>query len=133
MSLLVLLACGARPDVARPAADGFPDLLVSNLGTPSRLYRASCTAARALTVELDGPAPNRFGIGARVEVETDAGVQVREIGTKPGLAAASYPRAWFGLGDARVVSVTVRWPDGVDQAVDVPADADGPLVVTRAE
>jgi hypothetical protein len=113
--------------------DGFPDLLVSNLGTPSRLYRATCTAARALTVELDGPAPNRFGIGARVEVETSAGVQVREIGTKPGWAAASYPRAWFGLGDARVVSVTVKWPDGVDQAVDVPADADGPLVVTRAE
>ncbi|MES2640140.1 MAG: CRTAC1 family protein [Myxococcota bacterium] len=111
--------------------DGFPDLLVSNLGTPSRLYRATCTAARALVVELDGPAPNRFGIGARVEVETDAGVLTRDVGTKPGWAAAAHPRAWFGLGEARVVSVTVRWPDGVDQAVDISGYVDRAIVVTR--
>lgn len=111
--------------------DGFPDLLVTHLGTPSRLYRATCTAARALVIDLDGPAPNRFGVGARVEVETDRGTFTREVGTKPGWAAASHPRAWFGLGEARIRGVTVRWPDGVDQAVDVPAGADGRVVVRR--
>ncbi len=111
--------------------DGFPDLLVTHVGTPSRLYRATCTAARALVVELDAPAPNRFGVGARVEVETDGGTSVREVGTKPGWAAASHPRAWFGLGEARILAVTVRWPDGVDQVVDVPADTDGRVVVVR--
>jgi hypothetical protein len=110
--------------------DGFPELLVSKQGTPSRLWRPTCTSSRALIVELEGPAPNRFGVGARVEVETDEGVLVRHVDTKPGWAAASHPRAWFGLGDAAPRRLTVTWPDGVVQVFVVEADT---RVVVRRE
>jgi hypothetical protein len=102
--------------------DGFPDLLVSNQGVASRLWRASCTDAGALVVELDGPAPNRFGVAARVSLTTTSGTQTRVVDTKPGWAAAAHPRAWFGLGDATGGLLTVAWPDGAVTEARVAAD-----------
>ena len=92
--------------------DGFPDLVVNHVGTPSEVWLASCTEARALVLDLEGPGANTFGVGARVVVETSEGTLVREITTRAGWASAAHPRAWFGLGEARVRSVVITWPDG---------------------
>lgn len=109
--------------------DGFPDLVVNHVGTASEAWLASCTSARALVVELEGPAPNTFGVGARVIVETSAGSQVREITTRAGWASAIHPRAWFGLGSARVASVTVIWPDGHVQDLGLSGSVDRRVTV----
>jgi len=109
--------------------DGFLDLVVSNLGSPSRLYRAQCTEARALVVDLVGSGANTWGIGARVVVHTDSGTFTREVTAKPGWGGAVTPRAHIGLGDRRVERVTVHWPDGAEQVVDVHPLVDGRVVV----
>ena len=109
--------------------DGFLDLAVAHLGTRSMLYQARCTAARALVVDLVGHAPNTFGVGARVLVETDAGTLQREVMAKPGWGGAIHPRAHFGLGAHTVRAVTVLWPDGPIQDQPVASDIDGRITV----
>ena len=110
-------------------SDGFPDLVVNHVGTASEAWLASCTDARALVIELEGPGANTFGVGARVVVETSEGTQVREITTRAGWASAAHPRAWFGLGDARVRSVVITWPDGHVQDLDLQGTLDRRMTV----
>ena len=112
--------------------DGFAELVVVNLDGPSRLWQPTCTAARALVVQLSDDGPNTRGLGARVTVAlADGSQQVQEISTKPGWGGAMEPRAWFGLADVAVTGLTVRWPDGAVEAVSVPAQVDGRVTVAR--
>ena len=112
--------------------DGFPELVVVNLDGPSHVWQPSCTAARALVVSLRQDGGNTRGIGARVTLGfTDGGVAVQEISTKAGWAGAMEPRAWFGLADRRVESLTVRWPDGVVEEVQVNPGVDGRIELVR--
>ena len=67
---------------------------------------------------------NRFGIGARVELETTAGSQVRWVmAGSTSLFTGSPPEVHFGLGELETVArLTVHWPDGTTEAfTDVPA------------
>lgn len=109
--------------------DGFLDLAVGNLGAASRIYVAECTADRALVLDLVGRAPNTFGVGARVVVETDDGTLHREVMAKSGWGGAIHPRAHIGLGSRGVLAVTVHWPDGTVQELDVPTEVDGRVTV----
>ncbi len=99
-------------------ADGYPDLLMTNLGDPSRLYVAPCLENRALIVDLVGTRSNRFGVGARLEAHIGDQVLYREVGTGIGWAGSGHPRAWFGLGSEGMVDrLVVRWPSGIAQVV----------------
>lgn len=112
--------------------DGYPELLVGNIGSPSRLWHTPCLANRALVVELRQESGNTRGIGAWVTVSfADGTQQVQEISAKPGWGGAMEPRAWFGLGTKSVDGVSVRWPDGGVTEVDVAAGVDGRLRVER--
>jgi hypothetical protein len=112
--------------------DGFPELVVVNLDGPSHVWQPSCTAARALVVSLRQDGGNTRGVGARVTIEfADGGVAVQEISAKAGWGGAMEPRAWFGLADRRVESLTVRWPDGEVQEVQVNPGVDGRIELVR--
>jgi hypothetical protein len=101
--------------------DGTPEIVVTGLGVPSHVYRSACVTGRALDVELVGAAgtDNAYGLGARVVVETSAGTSVGWVTTLQGLGGNGPPRAHVGLGDAQVLGVTVYWPSGRVQDVDV--------------
>jgi len=100
--------------------DGNEDLLVVNRTGPRLrlLQNASTNPGHALQLRLEGRDCNRDAIGARVEVllggdGPDAGrrlVQTRR--SSEGYLAQSSAWLHFGLGDAPVAAVTVRWPDG---------------------
>lgn len=112
--------------------DGFPELVVVNLDGPSHVWQPSCTAARALVVSLRQDGGNTRGVGARVTVGfSDGSVAVQEISAKAGWGGAMEPRAWFGLGERRVESLTVRWPDGDVQEVQVNPGVDGRIELVR--
>lgn len=112
--------------------DGYPELLVGNIGSPSRLWRTPCLANRALVIDLRQDGGNTRGIGAWVTVAfVDGTQQVQEISAKSGWAGAMEPRAWFGLGSKAVEAVTVRWPDGGTTEVAVAPDVDGRIRVQR--
>ncbi len=65
-----------------------------------------------LQVELNGAAQNREGIGARIEVVTGRGTQVREVSAGTGALGQSSTLEDFGLGDAdHAAMVRVYFPD----------------------
>lgn len=90
--------------------DGFPDLLVGNLGAAPYLYLNGCDGDAAwLGVRLAGP-----HVGARVRVHTELGTTVRELGSgNDGNWGSGPAEVVVGLGAAtEVLALEVRWPSG---------------------
>ncbi|MFH1813340.1 MAG: FG-GAP-like repeat-containing protein [Pseudomonadota bacterium] len=80
----------------------------------------------ALTIVLRGKSSARFALGARVTV-TAAGVQ-QEQQLLAGHATSS--RLSFGLGHARTATVSVSWPDGSSQTLEV-SDVNRVVTITQ--
>jgi len=99
--------------------DGRPDIAVSVSGGSIELLRNSGTTGSWIGVVLRGTKSNREGIGARLELETDAGTQVREVRASGSYLSTSDPRVLFGLGPAvSARRLTIRWPSGRVQMVE---------------
>lgn len=79
-----------------------------------------CSSDGWATVSLLHPSKNRFAIGARIRIESEAHSQTRWIragGT--GLAGGGPPEAHFGLGrTSGIQRITVDWPDGIQTVHD---------------
>jgi hypothetical protein len=106
-----VLRGGAAADLD---GDGDPDLVFGALdGPPAVLINEGDRRGRPLAVTLRAPAPNTFGVGARVTVKCDGRTQSREMRSSPGYLSAGPLVLLFGLGDAKgPATVSVRWPDG---------------------
>ena len=111
--------------------DGDMDLLVTNLDDTPDLLRNDTPGGNWLQVVLQDGAGNREGVGARLRLETAAGVQWRVAGGASGYLGHNDGRVHFGLGQERRGSLRVAWPDGaVQEAGEVEA---GGVVVVRRE
>jgi len=95
------------------------DLVVTNNAGPVRiLLNRTETSSDAVVLWLEGKAPNRSAIGARVDGRTEEGTIRREI-----LGASSYLsqndfRVHLGLGGAASFEqIAILWPDGTEQVV----------------
>jgi hypothetical protein len=93
--------------------DGLLDLVVVNRRAPLEIWQnRTAGAGNWLGVTLDQPAPNVFGIGARIEVEAGGKRFSREITVGGGHAGDVAGPAHFGLGAQDRARLRVRWPDG---------------------
>lgn len=99
--------------------DGTMEIIVTQSGIPSHVYRSECTANRSVDVELYGLGGNAYGIGARVDAHTSEGDRRGWVRTLQGLSSSGPPRAHIGLGSAALQGLTVYWPGGTVQEVDV--------------
>ena len=105
----------AQADLDR---DGDLDIVVNNLGEPSRLYENQICAGSSIVVDpiWDGVA-NRDALGATVIVRDGAREQLRLITGSRGYASTSPTEAHVGFGDdvasGDEVEVQITWPDGV--------------------
>jgi hypothetical protein len=102
------LACG---DVD---GDGAPDLLVTALGGPARLFRnIAPKRGRGLMVRVVDPALRRDAYGAEVTVRAGERRWARWVNPGYSYLCSNDPRAHFGLGSVEQVdAIDVRWPDG---------------------
>src|SRR5690606_13822281 len=80
--------------------DGDLDLVFANYQAPATLLRNDGATGHRVVIALRGTASNRFGIGAKVRLETVAGLQSRELALARGYMSSSEPVLHFGLGDA---------------------------------
>ena len=96
--------------------DGDLDLVVVNFDDELHIYRNAGSRHHGLLLRLLGTDSNRWGLGARVELETDAGKQTRWLSSCQGFMSAGEPLIHFGLGQHdRVRQLTIHWPSGIVQ------------------
>jgi hypothetical protein len=104
--------------------DGDLDLVYTNYQAGATLLRNDSDTGHRVICALRGTRSNRFGVGAKVTLESAAGIQVRTLTLGRGFMSSSEPIIHFGLGeDAVIRRLTVWWPSGAVQTFEnLPAD-----------
>ena len=101
--------------------DGDLDLVVNNVNMPAFLYRNEANTRLSnhfLKLSFKGDDSNPFGIGCKVKIQTEDGIQVLENYHARGFQSSVEPKLIFGLGsDERIDKLEVFWPDGNYQAL----------------
>ncbi len=93
--------------------DGRLDLVVVNRRAPMEIWQNETSATgNWLAVSLEGKDGNTRGIGAWIELRTDAGTQTRELTVGGGHAGGQSGPVHFGLGPAVGAEIRVLWSDG---------------------
>jgi hypothetical protein len=105
--------------------DGCIDIIVVNQDEPVRVYRNRCISAGAhLSLSLVGTQSNRDAVGARVTVVTQDRAQVKLVhGCATSVHSCEPKRLHFGLGDAEAATVSIEWPGGATQTLNLTAGA----------
>lgn len=97
--------------------DGDLELVVNNIDQPAFVYKnqsreLDSMASNYLQVRLEGKVGNLSGIGARIEVFTPEGIQVKQQQPFRGFQSTVSNILHFGLGkNTKVDRVRVIWPD----------------------
>ncbi len=99
--------------------DGDLDLVVNNINKPAFIYRNESDGRKHyLQVKLKGDQGNIQGLGAKISLFTEKGMQSQEQMTTRGYLSSVSDILHFGLGDAtRIDSLTIRWSSGHVQTV----------------
>ncbi|MGH9340459.1 MAG: CRTAC1 family protein [Acidobacteriota bacterium] len=105
--------------------DGDLDIALSNCGGRAMLFRNDGgNRNHWITIKAQGKNSNRFGLGAKVRLETAHGTQYREINNVASYLSSNDIRLHFGLGSQKTVEkIEILWPSGTRQILtDIPAD-----------
>ncbi len=102
---------------------GVLDVIVANQGGPLLLYRNNVKPNRNwISFQLEGASSNRSALGAQVRVRWKGQEQLQEVVAASGYSAQNQRRLHFGLGEnAKVDTVAIRWPSGLQQTLNAPA------------
>ncbi|HET8837637.1 MAG TPA: FG-GAP-like repeat-containing protein [Flavobacteriaceae bacterium] len=89
-------------------ADGFIDSFSND-----NIYWNNVNTNNWFTMNLIGIQSNANGIGARIELTTDSGTQIRDVRSGQGFRFMSTLNIHFGIGtNSSISSVIVYWPSG---------------------
>ena len=97
--------------------DGFLDTYYNGV-----IYWNATTSNNWIKINTIGTVSNIDGIGARVEVHTNNGVQIRDVRSGEGFEFMSTINSHFGIGtETTITSVVIYWPSGIIDTVNNPA------------
>lgn len=106
--------------------DGDLDLVVSNTSTTPLIYKNNSRerGQNYLNIEFRGEKNNPQGIGAKVLIETDNGIQFEDQYPVAGFQSSSEPIIHFGLAKTtKINKATITWPDGKEETLtNIPAN-----------
>ncbi len=93
--------------------DGDLDVVVNNINSKASIYKNNANNGNYLKVKLNGPAGNRQGYNAKIEVSGSKKTYYKEFQVTRGFQSSCEPIAHFGLKSGeKVNSIKVTWPDG---------------------
>lgn len=108
--------------------DGFLDAYA--FGT---IYYNNGNSNNWIKINTVGTESNLNGIGARVELYSELGKQIRDVRSGEGFAMMSTLNTHFGIGtDTEIEKIIVRWPSGIVDTIENP-DINSTLVVVEGE
>ena len=108
--------------------DGFLDVIKDN-----NLWINNGNTNNWIKVGCEGIISNRNGIGARLEIYGDWGVQIREIRAGESFRPASSLVEHFGIGTSTAITtLVIKWPSGFVTTIDNP-DINSTYIVTEAD
>ncbi|WP_430411055.1 FG-GAP-like repeat-containing protein [Kordia sp.] len=97
--------------------DGFIDAI-----SGTTLYTNTTNSNNWIKITTTGVASNINGIGARVEIYTASGVQIRDVRSGEGFRFMSSLNVHFGIGtDTAVTNILIYWPSGTIDNIVNPA------------
>ncbi|HNL40136.1 MAG TPA: VCBS repeat-containing protein, partial [Saprospiraceae bacterium] len=106
--------------------DGDLEIVVNNINEPAFIYRNNARETNGnsyLDLQLDGRAPNKFGIGAAVRVLfTDNTYQMIEQMPTRGYQSSVSEILHLGLGKKRIQSVEILWANHLSTLLFQPRD-----------
>ncbi len=107
--------------------DGDLEVLINNIDAPAVLYRNNTVEKNLgnfLRLKLEGQGKNTVGLGAKVTLKTEKGIQYQEHTTTRGFQSSVDPNIHFGIGELESVDeLTIVWNDGKTQILNnVPAN-----------
>jgi len=97
--------------------DGDLDLIVNNVNMPCFVYKNNSREINGnhfISFQLEGKAPNKFAIGAKIELLTDSGIITREVIPSRGFQSSVDYKIVIGLGDRKIKYAKVIWPGGFE-------------------
>ena len=99
--------------------DGDLEVIINNIDAPAILYRNTTVEKNLgnyLRIKLDGQAKNSQGLGAKITIKTEEGMQYQEHTMTRGFQSSVDENVHFGLGGQTTVKeVLVVWNDGKSQ------------------
>ncbi|TVR37249.1 MAG: T9SS C-terminal target domain-containing protein [Cryomorphaceae bacterium] len=96
--------------------DGFLDIVRSN-----GIYYNNGNSNNWIKIITVGTVSNSGGIGARVEVTSALGTQMRDVRAGDGFKFASSLTTHFGIGqDTEIEKISICWPSGITTEVEFP-------------
>lgn len=97
--------------------DGFLDVFRNG-----NIYLNNTNSNNWIKINTVGTVSNINGIGARVEIETPAGTQIRDVRSGEGFEFMSTLNTHFGIGlETTINSITIYWPSGIIDVIANPA------------
>lgn len=114
--------------------DGDLDILTVPVNAPIIAFINNAQTGNAIAFRLEDEIGNRFGVGARIEIGTETGRQIREIQSGGGFMSFDAPVAHFGLGaNEGVDQVDIHWPDGSRTRIEETLDAGAVYTIARTQ
>ena len=97
--------------------DGFLDIFRNG-----NIYVNNTTTNNWVKINTVGTDSNINGIGARVEIQTPAGKQIRDVRSGEGFEFMSSLNTHFGIGgESSINNITIYWPSGIVDYIPNPA------------
>ena len=100
--------------------DGRIDIVATSMDLNAELWmNQSPNSGHWLDIALRGVKSNRDGVGARIKVETKAGVQYNHQTSSVCFASSSLGPVHFGLGVETIATrIEITWPSGIVQSLE---------------
>ncbi|REE27933.1 putative secreted protein (Por secretion system target) [Winogradskyella pacifica] len=97
--------------------DGFLDVFRNG-----NIYLNNTNANNWIKINTVGTISNINGIGARVEIQTSNGTQIRDVRSGEGFEYMSSLNTHFGIGNSTSINnITIYWPSGTVDFISNPA------------